>query len=291
MMVEGAAHNGAGRRARGAEGNGRRPVAVVTGATQGLGLSLAHQFAGSGHSLVLVARTGPALDEVADALVERYSVVIHTQAADLTTAQGRQSVADAIEKAGLEVDYLVNNAAAGQSGFFHEADRAQLTELVDLNVAALTNLTRRYLPGMIERGRGGVLNVASLAGFVPGPYQAVYYATKAYVMSLTEALAHEVSGSGVKIAVLAPGPVATGFHERIGCEHSFYIRFLGALSPETVARIGYTKFLRGHTVIVPGWTNMISALALRLAPHFGSVPFVAWLGKQREAPGDDEARV
>jgi len=267
-------------------GDASAPVSVITGASQGIGLALAREFAGAGHTLVLAARDGPKLEKVSRELGATFGVAVYLTAEDLSTAAGCQGLADAIVDAGLKVDYLVNNAGVGQCGAFHEAERERLTSLVDINIGALTDLTSRFLPGMIERSRGGVLNVASLAGFAPGPYQATYHASKAYVMSLTEALAHEVWGSGVKMAVLSPGPVATKFHERAGAEHGFYIRFLGALSAEAVARIGFANFMCGQTVIVPGWTTMLSALTLRLAPHFISVPCLSWLLQQREKPGD-----
>ncbi len=272
--------------ARGDDGGPTPPVSVITGASRGIGLALAHEFAAAGHRLVLAARDSASLERESRKIGKIHGVEVYVQAADLATAEGCQGLADAISDAGLEVDYLVNNAGGGQCGPFHEAEREKLTALVDVNIGALTDLTSRFLPGMIARGRGGVLNVSSLGGFVPGPNQATYYASKAYVMSLTEALAQEVWGSGVKMAVLAPGPVATDFHKKADAEHGFYIRFMGALSAETVARIGFANFMCGQTIIVPGWTTMLSALSLRLAPHFISVPFTGWLLQQREPPGN-----
>ena len=264
----------------------RAPVTLITGASRGIGLALAHEFGRAGHTLVLTARNRIALEDVTTSLSEAYGIEVHAQAGDLATAQGCEALAETINRAGLEVDYLVNNAAIGQCGPFHEADRELLTGLIDLNVAAPTDLTRRFLPGMIARKSGGVLNVASLGGFAPGPYQASYMASKAFVVSLTEALANEVWQSGVKMAVLTPGPVASEFHENAGSEHSYYIRFLGVLSAERVARIAFANFMCGQTVIIPGWSNMLSALTMRLTPHFLMVPFNGWLLKRRERPGD-----
>ena len=265
----------------------RPPVTVITGASRGIGLALAHEFAKAGHKLVIAASGAEGLEEAAAALEQTHGVEVRSQACDLSTAEGCEILDNAVEAAGLEVDYLVNNAGAGYCAPFQEGARVRLTRILDLNVTALTDLTGRYLPGMIARRRGGVLNVASLAGYAPGPHQAVYTASKAYVMSFTEALAAEVRGSGVKMAVLAPGAVATEFHRRAGAEHCYYLRFLGAMSPETVARIGHANFMCGQTVIIPGWTNMLAALTMRLMPHGLVVPFTGWLLKRREAPDDE----
>lgn len=137
---------------------------------------------------------------------------------------------------------------------------------------------------MIERNEGGILNVSSLAGFLPGPYQATYYASKAFLLSLSEGLAHETAGTKVRIAVLAPGPVKTDFHERMDSESGFYIRFLGLESAERVAQIGYANFICGQRVIVPGGFTMLMALVARVVPHIIVTPFAAWLLKKRDEP-------
>ena len=261
------------------------PVTLITGATEGIGYALAREFARAGHTIVMVARSESNLRKCADELCADFSITVHAQAADLATNAGCQRVGDAVRRAGIEIDYLVNNAGIASGARFHEADRAELLRQVDVNMRAVTDLTWQFLPGMIERNRGGVLNVASLGGFIPGPNMAVYYASKAYVMSLTEALAHEIDADNVKIAVLAPGPVATDFHERSGMQHRFYMYLMGAMAAETVARIAYTNFMCGQKIIVPGVMTMISAATLRLAPHFLTVPFTGWLLKAREDPG------
>jgi len=218
-----------------------------------------------------------------DALLSRIQNDLFDVGADLATPEGCASVERAVVEKGLAGDYLVNNAGFGMCGDFAQSDRGRLAALTDLNVRALTDLSRRFLPGMIARRRGGLLNVASLAGFMPGPYQAAYYASKAYVLSLTEALAEETRGTGVRVAVLAPGPVKTDFHTRMGGESAAYIRFQGLMRAETVARIGYANFMCGQRVIVPGMINVASAAALRVAPHTILTPFAARLLK----PEDD----
>lgn len=257
------------------------PVTVITGGTKGIGLALAREFAAAGHDLLLVARTETDLKAVSQELCDAFSITVHAVIADLSSPDGCRTVADAIAQNGLYAHYLVNNAGYGLAGPFAEIDGEHTLNLLDLNVRALTDLTRRLLPGMIERGAGGVLNVASLGGLSPGPYSAIYYASKAYVVSLSESLAQELRGTGVRSAVLAPGPVATEFHARQGTDTAYYIKFLGILRPEEVARFAFKAFRRGQTLIIPGWTNMVNAVFMRLIPHFILVPFTAWLLKPR----------
>ncbi len=178
---------------------------------------------------------------------------------------------------GFYLDVLVNNAAIGLSGPFHGQAAADLDRLLALNVTALSRLMQHNLAPMQARQKGGILNVASLGGVVPGPNQAAYYASKAYVISLSEAVAAEVSGQGVRVSTLAPGPVNTGFHADMQAEGSPYRLFLPALSPERAARAAYRGFAFGQRLIVPGLLNRAMYAALRVIPHPISVPIVAWL--------------
>ena len=171
-------------------------------------------------------------------------------------------------------------------GAFTSHDPAELDRLVELNIAALSRLTRAFLPDMLVRGRGGIINIASLGGFSPGPYQAAYYASKAYVISLTRALAHENRGMGVRFAVVAPGPVETRFHARMDAERAFYRRFLPALSPARVARATMFWYAQGSTVIVPGLFNTALALALGFLPGLLTIPVVALLLHPRDVERD-----
>ena len=262
------------------------PVAVITGASEGLGLALANEFARAGHALLLVARSRPVLESAAGAIREQTGVDVHVHSADLSTREGCEGTERALAARGLHAEYLVNNAGMGLSGPLVENEIDDLMRMADLNMRALTDLTRRFLPGMITRNSGGVLNISSLAGFLPGPFQAAYYASKAYVISLSEALAWEVSGTGVRVCVFAPGPLKTGIHRRMKSQNDYYLRFQGVMDVEEAARIAYGGFMRGRKVIVPGLINNLSAIFLRAAPHTLLVPFAAWLLRRREGSGD-----
>jgi short-subunit dehydrogenase len=204
-------------------------------------------------------------------------VEITTLALDLA-ADGALDVLDAeLDRLGAHVEVLVNAAGMGQSGAFAMADARELGRLIALNVDAPSRLMRHVLPGMRERRSGGILNVASLGGYTPGPYQAAYYASKAYLISLSEAVATEVGRDGVRVTVVAPGPVDTGFHAKMSAESAFYRRFLPSSTPESVAWWGVRGFELGLKVVVPGAFNLLGAVALRLLPHVVLVPFMAWL--------------
>lgn len=265
-----------------AEG-GTAPVALITGASEGLGLALAHEFARAGHTPLLVARTRPALERAKKNIARENGVEAYIHAADLATPAGCKSVAAALDEYGLHVEYLVNNAAIGLSGPFVEHGNDDLMRLVDLNMRAVTDLTHAALPGMMSRRSGGVLNIASLGGYLPGPFQAAYYASKAYVISLSEALAHEAAGSDVRVSAFVPGPLKTRFHERMQAQNDYYLRFMGVMSPEQAAKCAYRNFMRRKRVIVPGLVNAISAQALRVLPHALLTPFTAWLLRRRES--------
>lgn len=269
--------------ADGPVGGARKPdlATIVTGASEGLGLALAREFARGGHNLLLVARSRRPLQAACDAISAEFGVRTLMAVADLGTREGCAGVEEAVRAQGLVANVLVNNAGLGDCDPVAEADPQQLNAIADLNVRAPVDLTRRFLPGMIERRSGGILNVSSLAGFLPGPYQAVYYASKAFLLSFTEALAQELRGTNVKAAVLAPGPVNTEFHARMGGEGSLYTRFQGLMSPEYVARIGYVNFRCGQQVIIPGAFNLLTAVAVKFLPHAVLTPFTGWLLKRR----------
>jgi short-subunit dehydrogenase len=266
---------------------GLKPMTVVTGASEGIGYALARRFAAAGNDLVLVSRRPDLLQQAADRIRAEFKINAVAVPVDITSPTGIPAIEAALAQQGAYADVLVNSAGMGLAGTFHESDPERVQRLVDLNVRALTELMRHFLPGMRARGRGGVLNLASLGGYVPGPYQAAYYASKAYVISLSEAVAAETAGEGVRISALAPGPVNTDFHRKMRSDTSFYRYLVPPTSADAVAAAGYHGFAFGWRVIVPGVLNPILALAMRLLPHRIVIPIVGWLLKPRGARGRD----
>jgi uncharacterized protein len=261
------------------------PAALITGATQGVGRQLAKEFAGGGHTLLLVARDEVGLAALASTLSDAHGVEVKYVACDLSTLEGCAEVEHALRRFNLYADILVNNAAIMSAGFFQDQDPDTLRRIVDLDVRAVVDLTRRFLPGMIARKQGGVLNVASVEGFMPVPYQATYAAAKAFVLSFSRALAYETMGTNVRVSALAPGAIATGMHAKAGAEYSRYVQLFPVMTAEDVARIGYRQFKRGKKVIVTGWFNRLSVFARRFAPDFALVPGMGWLFRVRDAEG------
>lgn len=253
------------------------PAVVITGASRGIGRALALKFAASHRDLLLVARDEDGLAATAREISQTAGARAHVLALDITDADGPQKIDRALAASGLYADVLVNNAGIGISGAFRDAEQARIDAMLALNTAAATRLMRHFLPQMTARAQGGVINIASLGGFVPGPYQAAYYASKAYLLSLTEAVAYEQRGRGVRIMAVAPGPVDTGFHRSMQAESALYRAIVPAISAERVARSAYYGFLLGRRVVVPGILPSLSALAVKLLPHTISVPLVGTL--------------
>jgi short-subunit dehydrogenase len=233
-----------------------------------------------------VARDETRLAATARALAEAHGIEVKYLACDLATEEGCDDVEGALRRFGLYADMLVNNAAIMAAGFFQDEDPATLKRIVDLDVRAVVDLTRRLLPGMIARRRGGVLNVASVEGFIPVPYQAVYAAAKAFVLSFTRAIAYETMGTRVRVSAFAPGAVTTAMHAKAGAEYSRYVQLFPVMDTEVAARIGYRKFMRGKKIIVPGWFNRLSVFAQRFAPDFALVPLMGWFFRVRDAEGN-----
>ena len=256
-------------------------MTVVTGGSQGIGRALALEFAAWGNPILLVARRPADLAEAAKTIETAVRIKVVTVAADLATPAGIAAIDAALAANNGYCDVLVNNAAMGLSGPFAGHDGAAVDQLVDLNVRALTNLMHRHLPGMLVRGHGGILNVASLGGYLPGPHQAVYYASKAYVISLTEAVAAENRGLGVRISVLAPGPINTAFHQEMGARGAYYATLAGLMGPNYVARRAFRGFRWGLTVIIPGLHYRVLAHVVRVTPHPILLPVTGWLLKRR----------
>jgi hypothetical protein len=246
--------------------DGARPVALVTGASSGIGRELARILAREGHDLALVARSEERLVELAGELEKRHGIRVRTLAADLSDPGAPAALAAQLEHDRVSIDILVNNAGFGASGPFWETDARLELDLIQVNVTALTHLTRLLLPEMLRRHSGRILNVASTAAFQPGPFMAVYYASKAFVLSFSEALASELSGTGVAVTALCPGPTDTGFQERAGVARSNLFRRFRVLSAEAVAAAGYAGMRAGRRVVVPGLQNRLLAVVVRLAP-------------------------
>lgn len=240
-------------------------TALITGASSGIGLELARLFAADKSNLVLVARSQDKLKVLAEEL-RHDGVEVVVMPMDLTDPNAPQVIFDQLADARITIDVVVNNAGFGAMGTIARISLQQQLEMIQVNVAALTHLTRLFLPGMIERRRGGILNVGSTAGFQPGPNMAIYYATKAFVLSFTEALAEELIGSGVTATCLAPGATATGFSTAAHMEDALLFR-LGTMDAKTVAKLGYRGFRRGQVTVIPGLKNRIGAFAVRLAPR------------------------
>lgn len=248
-----------------ASGEGR--FAVVTGASGGIGLELARELAARGFSLALAARSEDKLAQVAAELSAAHRVRTEPIAVDLAALDGPARLAARLEASAIAPEVLVNNAGVGMHGPFADADPVALEAMLRLNVTSLAVLTRLLLPGMRARGRGRILNVASTAGFVPGPFMAGYYASKAFVLSLSVALAEELRGSGVTVTALCPGPTASDFAERSGNARSRLFR-RGVMEARPVARAGVEGMLAGKGIVVPGLTNRVLASSSGLGPRW-----------------------
>ncbi len=248
-------------------GDGRGRTALITGASGGIGEALAGVFAANGFDLILVARGEERLRAVGEALAQRHGVRATAIAADLAVPDAAARLTGELQGRGIAVDVLVNNAGFATYGHFTELDRDRELRMIQVNIAALTELTHRLLPGMVERRWGRVLNIASTAAFMPGPLMAVYYASKAFVLSFSEAIGEELRGTGVTVTALCPGPTSTGFQARAGMEESKLVRGRTIMDAETVARAGYAALMRGRPIVVPGLRNRLQALSPKLLPR------------------------
>ncbi len=262
----------------------RRAAALVTGGSSGIGLALARCLARDRHELVIVARREPALAAAAAELRDLGAAGVTTIPADLSRREEIQRLLATLHASALDITMLVNNAGFGISGPFADARLDQALELIDTNVTALTHLTRALLPPMCRLGAGRILNVASTAAFQPGPFMAVYYASKAYVLSFSEAIAEELRGTGVTVTTLCPGPTATGFAARAAVGESRLFRRGVVLSAAQVAEAGYHGMLKGERLVVPGAGNRLITQAGRLAPRGLVTRVMRRLNEHRSPP-------
>lgn len=243
------------------------PTALITGASAGIGLELAKRFAAGGYALALTARRGDELNRIADELKAKHGVPVHVFPLDLSEVGGPAKLHEQVTAAGLTIDVLVNNAGFGTLGPFLDTPLEQELAMVRLNVSALVELTGRFVPAMRSRGSGRVLNVASVAAFQPGPYMAIYYATKAFVLSFSEALWDELRKSGVTVTCLCPGPVRTEFADRAGMTETNLFTGPNVMGVEAVCDAAYRATLKGKRLVVPGFLNRVLIFLVRLAPR------------------------
>lgn len=243
-----------------------KKTALITGASSGIGKDFAKEFAKDGYDLVLVARNESAMKALGAELQAQFGTNVLVLPKDLSLPLAAQQVYTEVEAAGWTIDALVNNAGFGSFGFFAETDVAMEMEMLQVNILTLTSLTKAFLPGMIARQSGRILNVASTAAFQPGPLMAVYYASKAYVLSFTEALANELQGTGVTVTALCPGPTRSGFQSKSKMERSKLVQNK-IMDTQTVASVGYRALQRGKTISIPGFLNKLLAASIRLTPR------------------------
>ncbi len=242
-------------------------TALVTGASSGIGRELAKLLAGEGHDVVFVARRRDRLEDLARELATRHGVSARVIAKDLENPASPAEIFEELETEEISVDILVNDAGLGIYGRFWETDLARQLAVIQVNLVALTNLTGRFLPGMVSRRKGKILNVSSTAAFQPGPYMAVYYATKAYVLSFSEALAEELAGTGVSVTALCPGPTVTEFQEGAGIEDTWLFRGPLVMDARSVARAGWAGARRRKRIVVPGLGNKLLKESVRFSPR------------------------
>lgn len=242
-------------------------TALITGASNGIGLELAKIHAAKGDNLVLVARNITRLNELKQQLEQQYKVKVLNIAKDLSLPDAALEVYEEVKKQGIVVDYLVNNAGFGDFGLFYETDWNKELQMINLNITTLTQFTKLYLKDMVARGSGRIMNVASTAAFQSGPTMAVYYATKAYVLSFSEAIANEVKDKGVTITTLCPGATESGFQAAAAMEESALVKGRKLPSSKEVAEYGYGAMMAGKTVAIHGTMNYIMANAIRFLPR------------------------
>jgi short-subunit dehydrogenase len=259
----------------------RRPVTLITGASSGIGTALAHEFAAHGHELVLVARREQALASVAEAIAAKGSARPTVLRMDVARVDAARDIAEALARRGLEPEIVVNNAGFALFGSVDKLDRAAQLAMIDLNVRALTDLSLAFIDSL-ERRKGGILNVASVAAFILGPGMAVYYATKAYVLSLSEALHQELKSKGVRVTALCPGPVPTEFQARAGIGSDVFPSFLNR-SPESVAREAYRGLKAGRRLVVPGLAAKMMPVLARITARPLLLAVTAALQRDRKS--------
>jgi short-subunit dehydrogenase len=243
----------------------RQQTALITGASGGIGYEFAKLFASDGYDLVLVDRQGQKLADIIDELERKYGIFVKPLVKDLSRSTAPDEIYAELKQASIRVDVLVNNAGFGTHGFFYETNLNTELEIIQVNAVCVTHLTKLFLSDMVRQGSGKILNIASIAAFQAGPLMAVYFATKAYVLSFSEAIANELEGTGVTVTVLCPGPTASGFQKAAAMEKTKIANPWGMMDSATVAKIGYLGLMANKTVVIPGTKNKILATSVRFA--------------------------
>lgn len=257
-----------------------KQTALITGASSGIGLELAHVFASNGYDLIIVARRENRLQDLKASIESKHPVTVTPIPLDLSLPENAAALYAETTRSGRHVDVLVNNAGFGDYGDFIETDVQKNHDMLQVNIVTLTTLTRLYTPAMLERRRGGVINLASIVAFQPGPLMAVYYASKAYVLSFTEALASEFAGSGVTVTALCPGPTDTGFADVTGLEKSVLFERFRPVPAKDVAAFGYRSWVRGKVVAIYGLPNKSLVFGERFLPRGVTSNLMKWMQKK-----------
>jgi uncharacterized protein len=239
---------------------------LITGGSEGIGFELAKLFAADKNNLIIAARNKYKLEDIKNSLEKEYGIIVEIIECDLSVDKACEKIIEFVEEKNFIVDNLINNAGIGSFGFFHESENGFEEKLINVNITALTVLTRYFIKDMVSRRDGGILNVASTAAFIGGPKMAIYYSSKAYVLSLTEALHDEVKNWGVRVSCLCPGPVKTAFQEKSGIKKSEESKKY-LMDASVVAKEAYLKFFRGKAIIIPGYKNKLLIFGNKLIPR------------------------
>ncbi len=254
-------------------------TALITGASSGIGLELARVHAATGGNLVLVARNKIKLDELKTELENKYKASVFIIVKDLSVVNAGQEIYTELQRENIKIDYLINNAGFGDFGMFLEADWSTVSQMIQVNITALTQLTKLFLPHMLARKNGHIMNVASTAAFLPGPTMAVYFATKAYVLSFSEAVNNEIKNSGVTITALCPGATESGFQFVANMEESSLVKGKKLPTSKEVAEYGYHAMHKGKSVAIHGFMNYLMVNSVRFAPRSWVVKLVRKIQK------------
>ncbi len=257
-------------------------TALITGASSGIGLELAKIHAKKGGNVVLIARNEEKLNLIKQEIETQYGVRVYIMVKDLSVENVAIDVYEQLKNKHIQIDYLINNAGFGDYGMFFETDWEKEHKMINLNITTLTHLTKLFLKDMLVRGNGKIMNVASTASFQPGPGMAVYYATKAYVLHFTEAIANEVADKGITITALCPGATKSGFQERANMQESKLVKGKKLPTSKQVALYGYDAMLKGKTVAIEGFMNKVLATSVRFIPRDLTVKITRFIQDKRK---------